>query len=578
MSLLTRPHRGSAPEPAEPPADGRSTGEPSTAEPGGTGDGRRSWWRRIASGLLTAVAALVVLTALVAPDQLLSVTPEALVRLPAEGIFGAAVLLVLPSRIRRIVAILGGIGLGLLTIDRIIDAGFYTVLARPFDLVLDWGLFSDGLNFVRDSGGQAAVVGAFAGSILLALAVLALTTFSVVRLTRILVWRTPVSAPAVAVLAIAWISCAALGAQLLPGVPIASRGAASMVHGRALRVQAGFRDAQKFAKEASVDKFADTPGSDLLTALKGKDVMVTFVESYGRSALSDPAMAAEVAPVLDAGTKSLGAAGYQSRSGFLTSPTAGGGSWLAHSTLLSGLWINNQQRYRNLLASNRLTLNRAFTKANWRTVAVMPGTSKAWPEGSFYDEKAVYPAKDLGYRGPAMTLHTMPDQYTLAQFERLEHGKPGHPPLMGEIPLTSSHTPWAPVPTMIPWDKVGDGSVYGPIARNAEQASSVWTSPAKIRKAYAHSVAYTMSALISYVQKYGDDKLVLIVLGDHQPAPIVTGDHASRDVPISIITKDQSVLDHISGWKWQSGLHPSPTAPVWRMNTFRDRFLTAFAK
>ena len=30
---------------------------------------------------------------------------------------------------------------------------------------------------------------------------------------------------------------------------------------------------------------------------------------------------------------------------------------------------------------------------------------------------------------------------------------------MGEIDLTSSHTPWAPLPTMIDWEDVGDGSV-----------------------------------------------------------------------------------------------------------------------
>jgi hypothetical protein len=36
------------------------------------------------------------------------------------------------------------------------------------------------------------------------------------------------------------------------------------------------------------------------------------------------------------------------------------------------------------------------------------------------------------------------------------------------------------------------------------------------------------------------------------------------------------VLDRISGWGWQDGLKPGPQAPVSRMDTFRDRFLTAF--
>ena len=106
-------------------------------------------------------------------------------------------------------------------------------------------------------------------------------------------------------------------------------------------------DQRRFeAQAAAADAFRDTPATDLLTGLRGKDVILTFVESYGRDAVEDPEFAPQVGAVLDAGTRRLAAAGFASRSGFLTSPTSGGGSWLAHATLLSGLWIDNQQRYR----------------------------------------------------------------------------------------------------------------------------------------------------------------------------------------------------------------------------------------
>jgi hypothetical protein len=84
-----------------------------------------------------------------------------------------------------------------------------------------------------------------------------------------------------------------------------------------------------------------------------------------------------------------------------------------------------------------------------------------------------------------------------------------------------------------------------------------------------------MSTIVSYVQHYGDDKLVVVLLGDHQP-PVVTGEGATHDVPISIIAHDPKVMDDIAGWNWQDGLLPSPQAPVWPMNAFRDRFLAAF--
>ena len=34
-------------------------------------------------------------------------------------------------------------------------------------------------------------------------------------------------------------------------------------------------------------------------------------------------------------------------------------------------------------------------------------------------------------------------------------------------------------------------------------------------------------------------------------------------------------MDRIGGWRWQDGMLPSPQAPVWPMNAFRNRFLTA---
>ena len=74
-----------------------------------------------------------------------------------------------------------------------------------------------------------------------------------------------------------------------------------------------------------------------------------------------------------------------------------------------------------------------------------------------------------------------------------------------------------------------------------------------------------------------DPNLVLVVLGDHQPATIVSGQGASHDVPISIISKDPAVFGLIAGWRWQDGLVPTPDAPVWPMSAFRDRFLDAFS-
>ena len=78
------------------------------------------------------------------------------------------------------------------------------------------------------------------------------------------------------------------------------------------------------------------------------------------------------------------------------------------------------------------------------------------------------------------------------------------------------------------------------------------------------------------MQRYGRDDLVIVILGDHQPATTITRQNASHDVPISVIARDPKVMDRIAGWRWEDGMRPSRQAPVWPMHAFRNRFLGAF--
>ena len=52
---------------------------------------------------------------------------------------------------------------------------------------------------------------------------------------------------------------------------------------------------------------------------------------------------------------------------------------------------------------------------------------------------AIYNADDLGYRGQPFNWVTMPDQFTLTAFERLEQSRPARAPLVAQIALVSSH-------------------------------------------------------------------------------------------------------------------------------------------
>jgi hypothetical protein len=521
-------------------------------------------------------ACLLVLLALLAPDHLAGLTPATFLRIPVEAIAGLTLLLAVPARAGRALAAVAGLLLGLVTLGNALDAGFYAVLTRPFDPVLDWILAGDAVEFLFSSIGRAGAIAAVAGALLVAVTLLALTTASVLRMRRLATRHRTAAMATIAALAAGWVTSSVLGLHTAPGTPFAAASTAGAVGRRASQITAGLADARAFAAQADADAFRDAPGDQLLTGLRGKDVMVAFVESYGRSAVQDPALAPAIDAVLDAGTQRLRAAGFSARSAFLTSPTSGGGSWLAHSTLLSGLWIDNQERYRTLVASDRLTLNGAFRRAGWRTVGVMPGVTRAWPEGSFYGYDQLYDSRTMGYRGPHFSWAPMPDQYALAAYQRSEQGTARHSPVMTEIPLVSSHAPWAPLPELVGWKDIGDGSVFDPMPATGDRPDDVWRDPARVRTAYDQSIEYSLSTLLSYVLTYGDDNLVLVFLGDHQPAPIVTGPNASHDVPVTVVARDPAVLRQISGWGWHDGLRPGASAPVWRMDAFRDRFLAAF--
>ncbi|MCO6003613.1 sulfatase [Actinoallomurus purpureus] len=555
---------GGADESSGDPADGRGDGD--------SADGRRVR-HPVAARVTTALAAAFVVAALIAPDDATRLTLLAFVRIPVEGLIGVVLVLFLPGRARRVVAALIGAALGVLAIVKLLDLGFSVVLARPFNPDYDWPLFSAGLEFLRTSAGEAGAIGAVVVVALLAVGLLVLAARSVLRLTRVLARHKIATTRTVAALAVAWVAFAVFGVQITPGVPVAGH-----TYDHSHQVLVGLRDRKEFAKEAAaVDAFRGTPAQNLLTGLHGKDVMLVFVESYGRDAIEDPKFGPQADAVLDAGTRRLAAAGFGARSAFLTSPTAGGGSWLAHSTLLSGLWIDNQQRHDTLMKSDRFTLSQAFRRGGWRTVAVEPGNTRPWPEGSsFYGYERIYDRWNNGYHGPLVDWGTAPDQYTLSAFHRAELTAPHRPPVMAEIPLTSSHAPWVPTPRLIDWKAVGDGSSFGPLAAAGDQREAVWRSLTRIRAAYWGTIEYSLNTLISYVETYGDKNLVMVFLGDHQPTPLVTGPGADRDVPITIVARDKAVLDRISGWGWQDGLRPDPHAPVWRMNAFRDRFLTAF--
>jgi hypothetical protein len=293
-----------------------------------------------------------------------------------------------------------------------------------------------------------------------------------------------------------------------------------------------------------------------------------FVEAYGQMAVQGTSFSRPIDEILNAGTRQLQSDGFSSRSGWITSPTFGGGSALSHATLLSGTWVNSPGRYSQLVKSKRLTLPAAFRRAGWRTVADVPSTHGSWSDGkSFYHFEKIYERGGILYRGPRLGFSAMPDQYAFQVLQKRELAKRNRPPIFAEIDTTSSHNPWFRIPPLISWKRLGNGSIFNrlPIDR---------IGMTDTQQGYAHSIEYSLRTLDSFIERYGDKNTVLIVLGDEQPSTVVS--QANHEVPITIIAHDPKVIDRLSSWGWTDGMLPSSTAPVWLMSAFRNRFFNAF--
>jgi phosphatidylglycerophosphate synthase len=519
---------------------------------------------------ITVLALVLVWTALVLPDRPQDFNLSGFLRLPIELFVVLAIAVVLPATPRRALIVVAGAVMSVLVVMKFLDLGFFTAFDRPFKPLDDSRYVRIGIETLGDTIGKTQAHIAVAVIGVLVLAVLAIPVLALLRVSRVAAGQRSWVLPAAAALGVVWVALRVVGA------PVASSSAAALAVDEVRSVRAGLADGAVLARLIATDRFRDTPGGKMLTGLRGKDVLLVFVESYGRSAIQGSSFSPQIDAVVRQGDAQLRAEGFSARSGFLTSPTFGGLSWLAHSTMQSGIRVDGQRRYDQLVSHNRLTLTEAFNRAGWRTVADMPMNHRAWPEAtSFYHYAKTYDRRNLGFQG-RISWPPLPDQFAMLALQRLELSKAHRKPLFAEIDLTSSHAPWTRIPQLIPWDKVGDGTIYNnlPLAQNT--TAGLLNDDKRARKGYAASIEYSLRTLYSFVQRYGDKNLVMVVLGDHQPATTVSGEGASHDVPISVIAHDPKVMKQIGAWGWQDGMLPNPHAPVWPMAAFRDRFLTAF--
>lgn len=525
---------------------------------------------RVGPALRLVAGAVLFWAVLALPDRPAALADGTLLRLPPE-LPVLLLALLAAGRVRAlrwaVVAVLM-----LVLVQKGADLSMRTALGRSFNAAGDLPLIDAMLRLVSGAVGTPLTVALVAG-LLLTLAGAALALGWAAR-----GWGGAL-APGVArrgagltaVLATAGLvldTGAARGAWDAPDLP----GRAATVHlaldraGTAAETLEGVRD---FARIVEEDAWRGRSG--LLDALD-RDLLVIFVESYGRASLDVPLYADTHRATLRAAEARLAEAGLSMRSGWLASPTRGGRSWLAHEAFAGGLWTTDQARYLAALSSGRETLYHVARRSGFRTAAVMPAITLDWPEAQTMGFDAILPAADLGYRGKPFNWVTMPDQYTLTALDRLVRDADAAP-VVAQVALISSHAPWTPVPEPIDWDDVGDGRAFDAMATSGETPQTVWADRDTTRDHYRRAVDYTLGIVADYALRHADDPPLIVMLGDHQTAGYLALDERA-DVPIHVIGP-AALVDRTAALAPTPGMIPADDAPVTRMDGARDLLIGA---
>jgi hypothetical protein len=457
------------------------------------------------------------------------------------------------------------------------------ILLRLADIVVPWS-FGRAFNAAVDLKYLPFFVGLFHNSLSPALFIALLTAALLVLLTglALLRWMIGILARSPAMLGLRAFAVVALLAVLayavvpsrydLGRLPLA--GAVAEV---AWRNALSVLDAKGFAHRylAQIEAAqAALPRNPDMSGLRGRNVLLVFVESYGAVTLSDPGLAESLNPVRVRFEEQARAAGYHVYSSLLNSPVTGGGSWMAHATMTTGVRIDTQPLYDVLLTSTAPTLGRFLRERGYRTIVAVPRIQQPWPESAFFSFDVVLNDAAFAYAGLRFSWETIPDQFVLEKVHAREIA-PATRPLFIQYVLASSHLPFASAPPVIEdAGNLGDGRIYGRLGFEE------YPPPAQVfdnQRGYAGTVRYVLKALGNYlVRRLADDSLVIVV-GDHQPPLTIVAASRNKAVPIHVLSRDPALLEPFRQAGYVAGMTPPATTTDQGMESFLAWFLASYS-
>ena len=319
---------------------------------------------------------------------------------------------------------------------------------------------------------------------------------------------------------------------------------------------------------------ASPPLTSDLGVLKGAEVKMLFLESYGATTYEHPEIFKAIDPVRAEFERAANEQGRTVLSAFMRAATFAGASELTHLSVLSGIDLTDPLRHDLLLTTDRKTMIDTFEAAGYRTIGLYPAMSWDWPEKSFYGFDHYHDAPSLDYKGPKFGLWWLPDQFVMARIDELYPPSQSDKPRFIFYPTITSHIPFRPTPPYQPdWSRVTSAHPYDDEETEKALADKIdWTD---LFPPYISTIEYTFKWLAGYEALPQPRDNVLILIGDHQPASSVTGPNATWDVPVHIVSSNEILLDRLRAAGFTEGVNPRRQS-LGTINALNQILLNAF--
>ena len=307
------------------------------------------------------------------------------------------------------------------------------------------------------------------------------------------------------------------------------------------------------------------------------DIYLIFVESYGSVLYQRDYFKRTYAALATRIEEQLQDAGWTVRSALSESPTWGGGSWMAYSSLLMGMRIDSHPQYLALFDRYQLkeypnlgrTLQALGYHYTWLSALAEDDSDAQWAKQRRFmgmDELVRY--SDFDYVGPTYSWGPAPpDQFTLNFAYEQARAASRDQPLFFATITQNSHYPWAPQPELVDdWRTLNTPQPqHDPIFMDDMPT-------VEKRVHYIKAITYQLETLADFILRHGDDNSIFILVGDHQP-PQVSRRADGWATPIHIIAKDAAFVDAFADYGFTPGLRVPAVEPKLHHEDFYALFM-----